>query len=729
MAGFDPASVPDIGQQSYGLDKIKDINRQILEGSGHADDVAANEAAVDLLYYQQNQEPPVQPSQQSYNQPNWGTNYSQNVIQGTPNEPSEMESTSFQQETEAENPDSPGQMVGDGGFLVDYGAPAPQPAPREARPVEQYDEEEEEDVWVNDLGQLQGEEQLNTDIIAPNSTLGRRGNGDFDWGKYFGEDIKKPMTEAWQGDGGYLMGDASKVENFSAAPDLSKTGLDAIDNGTNTYSNRTSPFITGAEAKKQAEKQGLDDMVKGLAYVDDDDVLSKTELEAEYGYQSYVPDQETMFRRAAVDASDAYNQLIRGIGDIRSKATEKLSTVNLDGEVRSVEEVDEAIEKELNRLSDMMKEANGDMFALKESDVTCKETGYTFDGNSIMDIVTDPYSGMIYVQLEDGSSVPAGYDTEDGRSYDELFQVKFKPLDILGHKINFNELANYTKDPSLLNRINPKKTKEEQNEYIENSGSNVRWSPFGRASYATPGLVEYNDDGDISGVNIGLEQIADLFTQSASWFTPPTQLANMATGAVLSGAGVDPMQSSNDKYEPVGEYVTAPAAYLASAVGESTLGSVGANGGGVYGKLLQKMAPKASKSPVFKHFVEPGVSEAMEEVTMNPAWEYASNGAKGWYADDVYDENGFYTGEVNEDTPVNKRLRNAALQVPEGLLGGGLLGGLMGGIGGIRARRNGEWAAQKHEYELGYDTPEPSYKVLSPDVQRIVNHEKNRTNI
>lgn len=718
------------------------------QGESHYEGTGANQEGGNIWYPNDPFAPDQPPEQAQKEEPLW--NVTPTNTYGVQNEPQTKQNapqykSGWDQIREAtdkllqpnDQQEELEPIVGDGGFLVDPYAEQEQPKPRESQTPEQP-----EDYWVNDLGQLQGAENQLNQGIDPNSTLGRRGNDDFDWSGYFGEEVKPDTSGAYVGENGYLFGDTSS--GYGPGESEGKSGADVVDNGTNTYENRTSAYITVEEARRQAEAQGNQEMLDYLTDFKPADIMHKTELEASFGYKSYVPDDQTKFRRVANDIADAYTQGTAGIGRFRDELSKRLGTVDINGQQMSVKEVDDSIANEIKRLNREADKYDGNLMESPEAIITIKSTGQELDNAHIMGIQTDPSSGFVYVQMDDGSLVPTNtQNTAAGLNLSDLFDARWKPIDIGGQKVDVKNIANYTKDPTLIQGLTKFNNLEEKEKAVEESGANVNYGIGGfnvgglfSPSYANKGMVDYNNNGGIEKLNVadpswwltsGLGSLTDMGLQSLPWFFAPTQLANMAAGTELSAAGVDPMAfNANGTYTPVGDVATAPAAYLASAIGESTLGSIGAGGRGVFETIGSKIAPNAMRNPVVNHFVTPAITEGLEEVTMNPFWEYAAQGPKGWYADDSYDENGYYTGQ-NENTPMSKRISNMVSQAPEGFLGGALMGGPIGAVGGVRAKMNGTWADEVMNHKLGWSEDEDTVReVFSPDVARIINHEIER---
>lgn len=711
------------------------------QGESHYEGTGANQEGGNIWYPNDPFTPTQPPEQAKQEEPLW--NVTPTNSYGVQNEPQTQQNvpqykSGWDQIREAtekllqpnDQQEELEPIVGDGGFLVDPYAEQEQPKPRESQTPEQP-----EDYWINDLGQIQGaDNQLNAGI-DPESTLGRRGNGDFDWDNYFGGKPTQEQSNSWVGDNGQLMGDQSG--DFVRANADKLTGADVVDNGTNTYENRTSSFITVPEAIKQAQAQDNDAMVEYLKGVDDGLILNKTDLEAQFGYQSYVPDEATKVSRLLTDVADGYNDLTYAFGDMRNQGALDNAKVQIGDKKMSVRDVDKSFLDALDKYNKEAEQYGGNLMESPESLIVIKATGQELDNADIAGTHTDPYTGVIYVDMNDGTSIPAGQDTAEGVDFKDLFDARWKPIEINGQKIDVANVAQYTKNPNIINGFQRFANSEEKEQALKNAGQNVDYGPLGfwTPDYALDGMVDYNKNGGIQGINVfnpawwgngGLASMANMALQSAPWFTLPTQAANLTTGTLLSAQGADPMNRTSDGYNPVGNQASAAPAYALSAIGESALGSVGATGGGLYGNLAKKIAPNASKSPWFQYFIEPGLTEAAEEVTMNPFWEFAGAGPEGWYADDSYDENGFNTGEKNTNTPMAKRLQNMMAQVPEGALGGALLGGPLGAAGGVKAKFDGSWDEQAREYKLGIDVPDYTREVFTPDVQRIINHEIER---
>lgn len=672
-----------------------------------------------------------------------------------------------------------GTYVGDGGYIQDLGASTP-PAPPAPKLVNYWDEnakmsdssqQEQDNTWVNDLGQIQGTEQLNTgkiDTEAPKAQMqkeaGLRENSTFDWGSYYGESFEKPTEENWVGENGQVFGNAPE-KGIGAIPDLGISGEDVIDNGTNAYANRTSAFITAEEAERQAKAQGLDELVKDLEYVPADMILSKTDLENNYGYQSYVPDAETKFQRDVIDVADKYNNWVGKIGNLRGDIAENTGKVKVGDKEYSIRDVDTELQKKANEYAKAFEDAGYDPMNMPGTLITSKATGDVFRSDDIMELMADMDNNLFYV-LNDGREIYIGNDGGD-TSVPLTNFVTYEPpaIDLFGEQVRIQDLNKYTTNQDILASFYDWRTNDELNQLsgmdqelrdavvdyengtingkpataeqlqakllADSAAKNIKYGFGGKPLYATRQMVEYNDDGSIKHINVpSLSNLADMGLQSATWFLPPTQLANMATGTVLSGAGIDPMASQSGQYSPVGELATAPAIYLASGVGESTLGGVGAGAGkGLFDFPVEKMLGKRKNAPIANHVIKPAITEAAEEVTMNPLWDYAAEGAEGWGADNTYDEYGNVTG-VDPNTPLADRIWNEMQQVPEGAMGGALMGGVLGAAGGAKAKATGQWAAEKADYKSGIadiEVPKPRYLAYSPENQKIINHELERT--
>lgn len=711
------------------------------QGESHYEGIGANQEGGNIWYPNDPFAPAPPPEQAKREEPLW--NVTPTNSYGVQNEPQTQQNvpqykSGWDQIREAtekllqsnDQQEELEPIVGDGGFLVDPYAEQDQPKPRESQTPEQP-----EDYWVNDLGQIQGaDNQLNNDSTWYDTVI-HRGNGDFDWDNYFGGTPTQEQYSSWVGENGQLMGDRSGDFVRQDADKL--TGRDVVDNGTNTYENRTSSFITVEEATRQAKAQNNDAMAEYLKGVDKNMVLNKSDLEAQFGYQSYVPDNVARISRALTDVADAYNDLTYGLGQARNEFALDTAKVQVGSKKMSVRDVDKSFMDALDKYNKEAASHNGNLMESPEAIVTIKATGQELDNADIAGTHTDPYTGVIYVDMNDGTSIPAGQDTAEGIDFADIFDARWKPIQVGDQLIDVKDIAMYTKNPNVINGFKRFDTNEDKQKALKEAGEKTDYGPLGflTPEYALDGMVDYNNNGGIQGINVfnpawwgngGLASMANMALQSAPWFTLPTQAANLATGTLLSAQGADPMNRTSDGYNPVGNQASAAPAYALSAIGESALGSVGATGGGLYGSLAKKIAPNASKSPWFQHFVEPGLTEAAEEVTMNPFWEFAGAGPEGWYADDSYDENGFNTGEKSTNTPMAKRLQNMMAQVPEGALGGALLGGPLGAVGGAKAKFDGSWDEQAREYKLGIDVPDYTREVFTPDVQRIINHEIER---
>lgn len=612
--------------------------------------------------------------------------------------------------------------VGDGGYMLDLAQEQPE------RPAPRLVTEEDPNAWINDLGQIQGANQLQTNEIAEDSVWGRRGNNDFDWSGYYGTELEKPTETNFVGENGYLYGN-DVLAGYGATPDFKTQGADVIDDGTNAYANRTSAWITAGEARRQAEAQGNQEMLADLEYVPDDTVLSKTNLEADYGYNSYVPDAKTKFQRGVLDVADAYNQLVGGIGQARGKAAEKWTSVDVGGQKHSIEDVNKELRKIADERQQALKDVDYDPMKLPGTQLTSKETGASFKADDVNNWVIGA-DNVLYALMDNGDRVAVAGGFEDGdRAWTDFLDIKQPDVELFGEQVDVNDIAKYTQDPSILANFYTWETNDELKDRAQEGGQNINDNVItGKPIYATQQMVEYNDDGSFKKLNVpSLYNLGDMLNQSISWFNPVTQAANIGTGMVLSGSGIDPMASSTGDYQTVGELATAAPMYGIAGVGESALGGIGAVGGkGIFKIPLEKMLGRKAAHPLNQRVVIPIVTEAAEEVTMNPVWDYAADGAVGWGANPVTDEYGNEIG-IDEETPLADRIWNEAQQIPEGALGGALMGGAIGTAGAAKAKMTGQYGIEKRNYRQGFEIPKPKYVTHKSETQKIIDHETERT--
>lgn len=427
------------------------------QGESHYEGTGANQEGGNIWYPNDPFAPTPPPEQAKQEEPLW--NVTPTNSYGVQNEPQTQQNapqykSGWDQIREAtekllqpnDQQEELEPIVGDGGFLVDPYAEQEQPKPRESQTPEQP-----EDYWINDLGQIQGaDNQLNAGI-DPESTLGRRGNGDFDWDNYFGGKPTQEQYNSWVGENGQLMGDQSG--DFVKANADKLTGADVVDNGSNTYENRTSSFITVPEAIKQAQAQDNDAMVEYLQGVDKDLILNKTDLEAQFGYQSYVPDDATKVSRFLTDVADGYNDLTYAFGDMRNQGALDNAKVQIGDKKMSVRDVDKSFQDALDKYNKEAEQYGGNLMESPESLIVIKATGQELDNADIAGTHTDPYTGVIYVDMLDGSSIPAGQDTAEGVDFKDLFDARWKPIEINGQKIDVADVAQYTKNPQHHQRF------------------------------------------------------------------------------------------------------------------------------------------------------------------------------------------------------------------------------------------------------------------------------------
>ena len=717
MGGFDPSMVPDIGKQSYGLDKIKDINRQILEGSGHADDVAANEAAVDLLYYQQNQEPPIQPQQETYQQPVQSESYSQNQVQQAPKSAAELESTDFSQETKDATPTSNLTMVGDGGYLVDYGVPETQAKPSEAYIPNYWEEEEEDEGFVNDLGQLQylGGPQAGagTPDFSPFVDYATK----FDTAtnkKYedlFDQEAQRKldtnyMNSQYAGDGGYIIDPLTGMAPASIEMGAdSYNGKDLIDDlKTDTEGNRIgftsadahSSYMT-PEAAQWYIDQGFFDDAKGAAQWLKENpaagAVSKAMMEDEFGFHPYETNLGDRLKGDLNRENEYIAQAANNLANLRADNTK--FTANLESGKQI--QVDKDLRTEMANLLEQRNASRGYMLPdgqfLPETQIqaTIAETGqqpfYMHRGNDWY-LMFDNERGYY---LGEGKQPPelqeTGYEnikTSDGTEWtDDDIKNNFKDLGILKWFIDPN-----TKDKDVAEA-----TKNLQDE----AGSKA---DFGWFNWNMP--KEYMSEHMLDDPQNLVPRIADMALSSAPYFSPYTAVPLGLSQMAGDLQGVQMMGHGNKDFGTVeNSAVAVPMQGLATlgemALGGGMAGRIGAGEGrGLYETLgdaawkgLGKTSPNPLERNALTRTLRQGIDEGLEEVTTSPLYEAAENGFTNMYANDAVDKYGWNTGEKDYTTSQG-HFRNWLETIPDDFFGGFLLGGPMGGLQEMSPRHRHE---------------------------------------
>lgn len=471
-------------------------------------------------------------------------------------------------------------------------------------------------------------------------------------------------------------------------PWSSGKGEEIVDNGTNSYLNRTSHFITGAEAKKQAEYFGNQELSEALEGVADNKIISKDSLR-QFGYTPFVDTSNT-----PTYIGSKMSQLLSDRGEDSERIWNKVSGLR-------------------NDLSDWDVNLFGEKFSGKSVDKAIAESrfkgagSYDEEGNWLPANVglygedaKERSDGLYDVPGEDGNTYVIDKSKltigEDGsvdfrKAYPLTYQdavVKTKKGEEVSIPMRY--WADVTKDPDVAEYLagisNPDASyedrKKEANKIYEDMGSAVYYGPLNlRApSYLADSIFsEYAAPTMLNGA-----------LSSMAYFNPATLAERTALAEGLSASGVNAVSQNVDDNGIV-SYMPTPNLSLNTAMGaiapvaESRLGSLGNFGGKGFlekgTEMISSRIPGIGSTWLGREFIPAATSEGLEEVVTDPLYAMQDSGLSA-YADQAIAEDGLpefdeYDRPVYENTGMGRRFGNFLKDQPDNFAMGAVLGGGM----------------------------------------------------
>lgn len=498
-------------------------------------------------------------------------------------------------------------------------------------------------------------------------------------------------------------------------------GEDLVDNGTNSYLNRSSHFITGEEAKRQAKYFDNQEMLDALDAVDDNAILSKRSLRS-LGYVPFVDDP----------ASPSYvgsklSQELSNLGEASEEAWNKISNLrneNTDWKVKlfdrvfSGKEMDEAIIA-----------AKNDGVGFYDED---KNWCSLFDRNGIPiqfypGDAQQRDDGVWMVPASDGNvyAIDAAKCNDDASAEGILsgYPPQWKPAivkDSTGeeYEIPFEMWKDVTKNPEIAEIITSATMPNASNEEKLAAASEL-YDQMGSAT--DYGILNVNAPDYKSGDMLSeywLPSLVNGTLSSAAYFNPYTLTERAALAGGLSASGLT--TTSQDRidigegedrgkgdnyllsYKPSGNQLANETMSVIAPYAESRLGSLGNIGGkgfieGAASKLVSKI-PGLNRTMLGKEVIPAAIGEGMEEVLTDPLYSLQENGS-GAYANQAMDQDGVmmfddYGRPVFESTSAGERIKNYLAEQPNNFAMGAVLGGGMNGGGMIATRQGREQIRQ-----------------------------------
>lgn len=655
--------------------------------------------------------------------------------------------------------------VGDGGFVQDLSRTA-EPPKREAQDIKKDDED---NSWINDLGQIQYADGPQ----AGSADFGQVAGYFDDYMTKFDTDANNRYEQAFDkqameankhemdnatiiGDNGQLINPltgmapekidigASDYSGTEVMDDLKydENGKVLLDENGNrvgfTDRDARAAYMTPEAARWYAENGYFDDAEGALEYLDkhrgEQQAVSKQRMEELFGFDRY---ERNAGERLADDLNAGNERLMDNLyefSNIRSKLAGGYNAVLGDGtRVKVTPELRRELEEKLQEREQQAgyKFPDGSMLTMQEMNYLVQTYGMPqyahMNGDWYLAWGDDPATAQVKYLGSGGNQPPEitmsdrkDVTTSDGTTWsDEDIVKNFKDLGILKWFIDTPEdkegYADIVKDAQ------------------DEAGSKADFGWFNLAKpreYMSDGMFDTLSEGKFMDV---IPQTIDMLATSAPYFNPLTagitgmsQMVGDLQGVQMQGANRDTMGTVNNVA------VAAPLQGLAtigeSALGGGAAGRLGARSGlymperGVFETIGDKAwenlrraggrtaTPNPLKRNALTRTLREGVDEGLEEVATSPLYEAAEQGIQGAYTNEKQDEYGWNTGERDmEGTVTTEKFKNWIDSIPNDFMGGMMLGGPMGGLKELnpssRKQANSQYNIDKELAELGIKIP------------------------
>lgn len=490
---------------------------------------------------------------------------------------------------------------------------------------------------------------------------------------------------------------------------LHGSGDQLVDDGTNSYLNRTSHYITGAEAKKQAEYFGNQELASALADVKDNAIISKSSLR-QYGYTPFVDSSNPLVYAGSKtsqvlnDAGEASEEFWNKIGNWRNDNADW--TVVYNGVELSGKAVDQAIADSIEK-----------GFGGTDEDGRKMPPNAAFDARSAYQREDGMWVVPVIINVEEmtrlSEQYPDGIPDDvwnavvqhgdsfavDETKFPDGYSQGFEPavVEVDGETIEIPQEAwievckNHTVAEHLADMMMPNGLVDEKLKLADEIFDNMGGQPggnrveFGFGGVMAPGYLS----GEVLGSPYWASTLVNGALSSAAYFNPYSLAERTSLAGGMSASGVDATSQTRTSngirsYLPAKSNLANISGAVLAPVAESYLGSVGGKGDGIFKMIEDSMIRRANpraKLGGLGEFAQDAINEGLEEVVTDPLYEIQSNAGDA-YADERLDENGYQTFDDYGRpqylaTPVQQRVRNYARQQPDNFILGSAIGGAM----------------------------------------------------
>lgn len=346
--------------------------------------------------------------------------------------------------------------------------------------------------------------------------------------------------------------DASSMDAASGYFDTASKNFDdalasnvgVIDDGTADYNHATSIYVTGDQAKKQFEQQGLD-----ASNLKDDQIYNKSDLQTEYGYKPYVPDDASAWNMALQNVASQTNKGLNAFANARNNWANDNYGITIDGkhfthgdyDKDAAEEYFNTVNQELQAHPKFKDEETGIVWDNDAPPLAVNENGQpqlqqTADGGLFWAYSNDPETGIKF----DG----VGYDSPRDEVIQWIEDLQNHDTEGSSWKLQAPDAKYTTKNGEELDYSQMKRL---YNDMSSNGGDfqsdpNISydwgWGNVWKPSEALTNVEMFTNDGNIDLSN-ALPILGDTFGSSAQYFLPlPSAVALSSLQGLDTSTGV-----------------------------------------------------------------------------------------------------------------------------------------------------------------------------------------------
>lgn len=355
--------------------------------------------------------------------------------------------------------------------------------------------------------------------------------------------------------------DASSMDAASGYFDTASKNFDdalasnvgVIDDGTADYNHATSIYVTGDQAKKQFEQQGLD-----ASSLKDDQIYNKSDLQTEYGYRPYVPDDASAWNMALQNVASQTSGVINALANARNNWANDNYGITIDGQHLTAGDYDsdaaqeyfDTVNKELQEHPRFKDEETGIVWDNDAPPLAVNENGnpqlqQTSDGGLFWAYSDDPTQGIKFdgIGYESPQAEVIQWITDlqnhdqDGSNW-KLVQPDAKYTTKNGVELDYNQMKRLANDMSANG-----------GDFQSDANISYDWGPLNifKPQEAMTNEEMFTKNGQID-LSDALPQLLDVAGQSAQYFLPlPSAFAVSSLQALDTSTGAQRDAKGNIK--------------------------------------------------------------------------------------------------------------------------------------------------------------------------------------